>query len=358
MANYDYGNARLRAMKSRLLTKAELHSLAKSGSLEGLISALTHTAYHKAVETALAHTTGMNCITVALRNDLIQTLGKAHSFFDDETQPMIAITLRNYDIDNLRAILRGLSQHVSPGEILSALMPVGELGQVVLDQLARAPGLRACIDLMATMNLPFAQPLLRLRIDQSGAEVQDMEMALEKWHFTSAMQYLAHQPGNGEPLLSAIKINADLVNLLFVLRFVHNPAERKLLEDKRNNHGIDWLFVGPGFLPFEALAQTVTQENIASVVEMYAGSRYDQALRKGLEVYAQSGRISAIENSLSHDRLIWLSRLISTDPLGIGVLLGYAALKVSEIRNLRWIAHSIDLRLSVKELTKELEFVE
>jgi hypothetical protein len=47
MADYDYGNARLRVMKSRLLPRSELEVLAEAGSLDGLIAALTKTVYQK-----------------------------------------------------------------------------------------------------------------------------------------------------------------------------------------------------------------------------------------------------------------------------------------------------------------------
>ena len=54
MSDYDYGNARLRAMKSRLLSWRELETLINIDNLQGLIAALTKTAYRKPVEAALA----------------------------------------------------------------------------------------------------------------------------------------------------------------------------------------------------------------------------------------------------------------------------------------------------------------
>jgi vacuolar-type H+-ATPase subunit C/Vma6 len=85
MADYDYGNARLHVMKSRLLPRRELETLADKGSLQGLIAALTKTVYQKSVEAALTRTTGMQCIDEALRNDLVNTIGQAswsRSFYE------------------------------------------------------------------------------------------------------------------------------------------------------------------------------------------------------------------------------------------------------------------------------------
>ena len=52
MPSYDYGNARLRAMKSRLLSRPEMEALAQVGSVQALINALVKSAYRKAIEEA------------------------------------------------------------------------------------------------------------------------------------------------------------------------------------------------------------------------------------------------------------------------------------------------------------------
>jgi vacuolar-type H+-ATPase subunit C/Vma6 len=48
---------------------------------------------------------------------------------------------------------------------------------------------------------------------------------------------------------------------------------------------------------------------------------------------------------------------ITKDPLGIGVVLGYVALKVNEVRNIRWITQGINLGLKADVVRSELETV-
>jgi vacuolar-type H+-ATPase subunit C/Vma6 len=43
--------------------------------------------------------------------------------------------------------------------------------------------------------------------------------------------------------------------------------------------------------------------------------------------------------------------------LGIGVVLGYIAIKTNEVSNIRWIAHGIDLGLKAETIRNELEMV-
>jgi vacuolar-type H+-ATPase subunit C/Vma6 len=67
--------------------------------------------------------------------------------------------------------------------------------------------------------------------------------------------------------------------------------------------------------------------------------------------------LSDIERQLKRYRLEWLAAQITKDPLGIGVVLGYVALKVNEVGNIRWIAHGINLGLKADTIQAELETV-
>jgi V/A-type H+/Na+-transporting ATPase subunit C len=356
MTDYDYGNARLRAMKSRLLSRHELEVLAETGSLQGLIAALTKTAYQKSIEAALTRSTGMDCMDEALHNDLINTVGKISSFYREETYKMIALVLRTYDVDNLKTILRGLSKNVSSGEIIAALLPVGELKIGTLRELARLNNPREAIDLMASQSLPFVAPLLKLRAERPGAETIEMELALDQWHYHEAQATLRSEAEDS--LLSyAFALNVDMTNVLTVLRFVNDPRERDVLRDKLNSEEIEPLFIRAGRIPIETLSTAGKQDAVSSAVESFTGTSFESALRAGFETYTRSNRLSDIEKQLRHYRLEQLAWLIQKDPLGIGVVLGYIALKVNEIGNIRWIAQGINLDLKPEAIQAELETV-
>ena len=356
MAEFDYGNARLRAMKSRLLSGHELEALAEAGSLQGLISALTKTAYRKSVEAALTHVSGMDCIHEALRNDLIATLGKVHGFFQEQAEEMVAMVLRAYDVHNLIAILRGLAKNAPQNEILSALLPVGDISLSLLAELMRASNPRDAIDLSASMNLLITQPLLRLRIEHPGAETDEMEVALNKWYFAESQQLLSEKD-RGELLSSALKQDADIANLVTVLRFVYAPTEKTALRERFGTDDIVYLLVGPGFLTFELLARISQQGTLPSLLKILNESPYGPALADGQTAFERSGRLSEFERSLNRLRLNWMGQQIAKDSLGIGVFLGYQALKTNEIKNIRWIAQGVKNGANAAAIQSELEFI-
>jgi V/A-type H+-transporting ATPase subunit C len=357
MFGYDYGNARLRVMKSRLLTSRELDALVEAGSIQGLIAALAKTAYRKSVETALARANGMDCIAEALRADLIANLGKLHTFYSGQAKEMVGIVLRAYDVYNLKAILRGLAKHASRSEILATLLPVGEIPLETLTEVTSASRARGAIDLLASLGAPFAQTLLKLRIEHPGVDVSRMELALDQWHYQKALKYLSDEFLTESFLFFATNLDADLTNLLTILRFAQAPAERKGLRERLDVAKFEDLLLGPGRLPFELLVQAADQDSVESAVETLAGTAYAEPLREGLQAYGRTGRLTEFEKELKRFRLDWASKLIIKDPLGIGAVLGYLALKISEVGNIRWMAQGINLGLEPSAIRSEVEFV-
>lgn len=357
MSDYDYGNARLHGMKSRLLPRSELESLARTGTLQGLIAALTRTVYQKSVEAALTRATGVQCIDEALRHDLVSTIGKLRDFYIEDARETVNIILRAYDIHNLKAILRGLSKNVPAGDILIVLLPIGELNMSTLRELAQLNNPREAIDMLASMGLSLAWPLLNIRAEVPGAEIFEMELALDKWYQQEARQSLQSEANGGYPLFHALTLEADLANVLTVLRFAQYPDERDLLRDRLGTEEIEHLFIGPGRIPYELLLNACRQDSVIAAVEPLSGTLLEPALRAGLEAYSRSSRLSDIERQLKRYRLEWMAEQIVKDPLGIGVVLGYVALKTNEVSNIRWIAQGINLGLKADAIRAELETV-
>jgi len=357
MSGYEYGNARLRAMKSRLLSEADYRVLARSESLDDLIGALTRTAYRRAVEAALVRVGEPEAISYALSQDLIATARRIRAFYEPPAQHMLATILRSYDVHNLKTILRGVERGAAPDEIRALLLPIGDLTEALLDDLLQMPSLRAVIDRIATLRLPQAAALTAARAGRTDAILSDLELALERWYFETAMRQAQAGRGEAASLREALAVDADLTNLLTVLRLVHAPGERAALQRRIEPGGWRALFVGPGRLPFALLESAVAEPALAGVADVLRQSIYAVPLRAGVEAARRSGRLSDVERSLKRWRLRWRAGLIARDPLGTGVPLGYLALKVNEIGNLRWIARGVRARLAADAILAEVEWV-
>ncbi|HNQ29895.1 MAG TPA: V-type ATPase subunit, partial [Methanolinea sp.] len=70
---YAYVNARIKAMKSRLLDRSFLEQLINKPDIDSLIAELEKTTYREELDKAGVLYTGIHRIEVAIRKDLVKT---------------------------------------------------------------------------------------------------------------------------------------------------------------------------------------------------------------------------------------------------------------------------------------------
>ena len=354
MPDHEYCNARLRAMRSRLLGRAELVALCQVGSVPGLLAALAGTAYRQAVQAAMLRGSGMECLTEALRRDMVEVFSRLRRFCGGTELRLVATVWRAHDVHNLKAILGGLAKRAPPEEITAALLPAGELSAATLAELARAANLGAALDMLGGANPPIAQALARLEPWQR-LDTTELDLALDRWHARQARWDLADWPEGRDVLAAAADIEADLANLLTVLRLAAARAGDPARRGQPGRASAARLFRGSGRLRFELLQAVAEQNTLVGAIQVLAGTAYYVPLQAGLAAYSRSGRLGDIERQLRLYRLHWLAGLAVRDPLGPGMLLAYLALKTSEVSNLRWVAEGISLGLAPQAIGEELE---
>jgi V/A-type H+/Na+-transporting ATPase subunit C len=357
VADFDYGNARLHAMKSRLLPRRTLEGLTEVGSVQGLITALANTAYRETVAAALVRLTGMDCLAAAWRNDLVATLGKARTFYVEAAQALAQLVLLRYDVHNVKTILRGLAGRVPATDIIGSTLPIGELRPTDISELVRVEDWHMALDLLATWQLPLAKSLLELRATPRSRdghlEPFEMEVALDRWYFDTVLA-----GAGGTTLREAVAVEADITNMLTALRLIGVPDVAMILREQLGTDDVTRLFVGAGHIPSALLAEAAQQESIPGAVNTLATTTYGGILTDALHAYAASARISVFERALTQRQLLHAAGLLAHDPLGIGVLLGYAALKTNEVANLRAIAQSLMLGEKPDRIRRELVLVD
>lgn len=354
MTDFHYGNTRLRAMKSRLLSRAALVELTaaaaypesrspeqsrrESQRVNRFLNALTETPYRTAVEAALVQYQGLACLQVALQRDLVQTGQKIRSFFSGKAALLVAASLQRYDIHNMKTILRGLAHNLSAGEILANVLPLGEFHIRELETLAAAGDMQAAIDLLVTWRTPLAQSLLAKPLSPAGLPVLDR--ALEQWYFDFVMDMAA---AKDTALHRRLLLETDVTNILTALRLVGVAELNSLLQQHFGSDDVTELFLGPGQISLALLAETAGQPSVSAAVATLANTAIGTILQEAMPRFQATRRLSVFEHALYHFQLQDARRLFIRDPLGIGLLLGYLALKTTEIINLRLIGHGLAL---------------
>ncbi len=354
---YDYGNARLRAMRSRLLTPADYSQLLEKANVDEVITYLSKTPYKNEIETSLLRFRGVSCVFEAAHLNLTRTLLKVRKFFLDEPRFLLEILLRRWDRHNLLTILRGQAQESAPERVLAALVPVGQLDKIALRELARQPNLRAVIDLMSTWQLPYASALRQVRVRTGGvSDLESLEVALSRSHFQSIQDELKDRNNNRTRVLIQIKTEIDIINLSTAFR-LNRLCEIAGSQSPLKTEDFRLHFIEPGgFLTPSWLAERAAgMAGPAALVEVLHDSRYGQALEIGLKRYQSGdGDIAVLERELERWKTEHDAAMFGKGGLSIGIAMGYFGCKETEIGNLRLIAQGVASGLDREQILSDL----
>lgn len=374
--NFDYGNARLRAMKAELFDERDYQELLAK-DLDGLIASLAQTVYKVDIEAALMRARGRRCVQEAVRTHLARTLRKVASFYSGHPAQQIALLLARWDRRNLLTVLRAQAVPAPlrrDEDVLTLLVPAGRLDETDLTQLARQPDLHATVDLLAGWNIPDAETARTIRAawpayERSG-DLAVLENAVNRayalWlqHNVRWDKRVAPRAVAGNDLLRwVLCAEMDHLNLLIALR---------LREARQVGHH-DWTspsaggapgfqaleegpFLPAGGLPFDLLTRlaAATREDALQALHTLPGAAYWQ---DALHAWQASGDLPALERDLE-DQLTRAAISLFTrgDPLSIAVPIAFIWALENEGRNLRILAQGLAQQLD-RAIMRDLLFV-
>jgi vacuolar-type H+-ATPase subunit C/Vma6 len=153
MSFFDYGNTRLRARLSRMLSVRTLERLSESINIEAFLSALLKTPYKSVVEEAYATSHGLECAENALAMDLIKINEDLKKYYSEKSAEYIKLILDRSDLMNVMVILRGLIHQLTSEEIKRSLVLIGTIPNTILMTLAESLTVTVAINKMVSFQL-------------------------------------------------------------------------------------------------------------------------------------------------------------------------------------------------------------
>jgi V/A-type H+-transporting ATPase subunit C len=337
-ADFVYGNTRLRARKGELLGAAEYEALL-GRDLEGLVEALTGTAYRPDLEAALAVAgADRRALNEALRRHLARALEGLRALYEGPARELVDLLLSRFDLHNLLTLVRGRVRGQPPDEVLANVLPLGALGGAPAQEIARQPELARAVDLLVAWRLP--DPDLAHALADAWPEYERtedlaaLEHALTARHARRLAEALDSAGSGAESLRELVAREHDAINVLIVLRLRFALQLDELSDLPRAPAGGRFLAGGriaPAALE-TALRQPTRPEAVARLVE--AARREDW--RAPLERIAAGGDTPTLQRELEASRVRWAVGLfLRGDPLGLDVPIAFTVAQENEVRNLR-----------------------
>lgn len=350
LSDYGYVNARVRGMRSHLLTKDFFMRLVEAPDLEGIQSLLEQTIYRREVNEAFLLDPMRPDYDQALSLNLIAAFRKIHEATGGEAHRLVGMLLSRYDIQNVKAVLRGKKGNAIPGEITSLLVPVGAIRMDTLEQMAQQREIKDVLNYMNAQQLGYARPLLAAypAFQKKDYDLSVLELALDKYHFQRVADELTGKDKNVEMVRTMIAGEIDMRNVSTLVRI------RGL---KLEDEDVENLWIPGGMLTGEQFLALHRLGDIVQLVSEYPDARYRRLLEKALAEYQEQDLV-AFDRELEHELVRRGAAMSNVNVLGIGVIIGYIWMKQNEIINLRIVLRGKTMDQPQAEIRKNLFFVE
>lgn len=348
--DYGYANARIRGMRSRLMTAPYLDKLISAPDINALIQDLTDTEYGPDLEDVLIKGRDAATIDEALKNNMVRTFQKVLGFLNEEAAYIVTTLLGRWDVFNVKTILRGKQMQLPAGEIAEGLLPAGFLSQVELDALASVEDVRAVVDTAATWSLPFASAMREgySAFMQSG-ELSDLELAMDRYYADWADKRLSKRGANMAIARDLLERQVDVINLVMVFRLQKADLDRV---------DVDSLFLsGGGEIKLDLYRELAKMSDVDEVLDRLRGTPYGKALDEAAVKYLEENSIAVFERALEDHLTRKALASGRADPLGIGLAVSYLWGKQNEVTNVRIIVKGKAVGMPVERVRGELILV-
>ncbi len=345
--DYGYANARIRAMKSRLFTHLYYEKLMGMENLQDITTDMGKTEYGKDLDQAMIKYGGIKGFDEALRMNIMKTFQTILKMVDGQAYKLVKILLSRWDIINLKTILRGKNIGASSEDIISSLVPAGELDEMVLYELVKQVDVRHCIDLMATWRMPYAQPLTEAFPEYAKRRsLMPLDLALDRKYYEQAFRKLGGRSLNVGLVREIILREIDITNIMTALRLVKDEIDPNIAKK--------FFIVGGKEISIEKLESFLDMDSIEDVVADLSRTIYGDILEKHMDDYFETGSLVRLERSMEETVVRKGISMFRADPLSIGLIIGYIWAKYNEITNLRIIARGKVVGMPEKKMREAL----
>lgn len=329
--DYAIVHATTRALYAQMLTPQTWSSLIHSPNLDGVISLLAKTAYGPYLELERKVLTPRR-IVYQIKRHLADAYTKLIRLAPKPRQNLLHLLWQFYEVDNLKAALRGIEAQTPWAHILFLLSPIskhGHLSAADMERMVHSGGVRQAIARLD--HTPYYETLShaigRYQSEQSLFPLEvalDLDYRRRLWH---CIEQLAGDDHKHALRMVGTMLDAD--NLLWAIRYrvYHHLSEAEIINYTLPGHyqvqdaDIRAIAAGEDFVPiiqrlYPKIAQTIPAFNATD----------DQAqVREGIRLFEI--------NLQRHIRKLCQAAFIGY-PFHIGIPIAYLLLNEQEIRDL------------------------
>ncbi|MHB8894196.1 MAG: V-type ATPase subunit [Candidatus Geothermincolia bacterium] len=349
LSDYGYVNARVRGMRSYLLSKDFFIRLVEADSFDAMYSMLEQTVYRRDLNEAVLTNPERPDYDQALSLNQIASFRKILDSTGGEAHMLCTVLMSRYDVQNIKTVLRGKKGNATPSEVLALMVPVGSVKMDILEQMAQAREIRDAINVLISAQIKYGKVLAAAYEDyqKKDMDLAVLELALDKFHYSDGLSILSGKDSNVEMVREILTAEIDMRNISTLVRI------RGL---KLDDEEVENLRIAGGTLSQDEFLGLHRLGDIVQIVSEYPDPRLRKLLEKALAEY-QEIDVVAFDKELEREIIRRGVAMSNVDVLGIGVTIGYLFSKQNEIINLRIMLRGKMMDRPEADVKKDLFFV-
>ncbi len=329
----SYLNARIKAWKGELLTRAAYDKLIGAEGIQALLYCLKDTVYAMDIESAAArYKNETEILEGAFRRNLARVFKQVWDYSPEDARILMWAVFSIWEAYDLKAIARARINGISPEDSISVLIPAGEMDESALKELNQQKDVQEVAKLLHTWRSPYARPL-KDAIEQYRRE-RDLiiiELALDRFVHKRSLSAVAGNELNKKIIERFIRQRIDSINISTLL---------KLAGEGLSPAGAAGYFLEGGErINNDRFLQLSAGKDKKTVLQGLADSVKDSRWKKAIGA-ADHDEAFFLEEQLEELTRKEMCRLALIEPLSIALAVCFVYKKIREIKNLRIIARA------------------
>jgi V/A-type H+-transporting ATPase subunit C len=231
VSGYAAINARVRVMYSTLHTSQDLIRLSEAADFTSLMAMLKRSAAGPYLERVNDKDLTPRRAVFQIKSRLADEYVSIVRMAPEHTRPLLTQLYRYFEVDNLKAVLRGILTGASWDRVRFVLFPPSTISSFPAQEMVEAGNVAGAVELLKSTpyynTLSFA--MKRFSAEQN---LFPLEVALDLAYWRDLWKFVNELPG--EDRAHALKIIGPLVdmnNLMWAIRYrvYHNISEEELI---------------------------------------------------------------------------------------------------------------------------------
>ena len=231
VTGYAATNSRVRVMYSTLLSEPEKARLYEAPDLNSLVAVLKPTIYGTYIERIKDRDLNARRTAFQIRGRLAEAYTSLMHTAPEHARPLLAQRYRYFEVDNLKAVLRGIVTGASLDRVRFVLFPYGPDTVLPIQEMLEAGSVPAAIELLR--GTPYYETLsYALKRFSAEQNIFPLEVALDLSYWRELWKEVNQLPKEDRAhALRIIGALVDMNNLMWAIRYrvYHHLSEEEVI---------------------------------------------------------------------------------------------------------------------------------